>query len=75
MDSEDKKEFSIRDQIAFAIMSQLMQRLQADNIMSYINYGKHGDLIEFDEKRFDRLIRMSYKLADIVRKHRLAAFE
>ena len=72
---DDEKPFDLRDRLAIEVLNGILsnsqnQRLIPD-MLHYIADGKYEEANE----RVEKVIRACYRVADMIRKVRLSAFE
>lgn len=77
--------FNLRDRIAIEVLNGIISGSGKDSsirsdVISYLNYESEDKRIQEDQQelakdRIEKLIRGCYKVADIMRKVRLSAFE
>ena len=86
---DDERPFDLRDRIAIEVLNGIIANSKDNNettkdLLFYITYdcdtvgddGKEAKRQkEYAAKRFERLIRGCYRVADIMRKVRLSTFE
>lgn len=75
----DEDDIKFRDQCAREIMHSLLSRKDSDStvngLLENIDNPKNKDYVDYCLKRMDLYARVSYKIADIMRKARLATFK
>ena len=82
---DDEKPMDLRDKLAIEIFNGVLSHSQKDtsylipDIIYYINYDGYGPeadrLQDAATERIENMVRACYKVADIMRKVRLSAFE
>ena len=75
---DDEKPLDLRDKLAMEVLNGLLSsgKDQSDVFMSNITYYLHNpDYEKGTSLEIEKTIRSCYKVADIIRKVRLTAFE
>jgi hypothetical protein len=84
---DDERPFDLRDKLAIEILNGVLSHSKSDtgniisNVVHYISYDSESDgqdkrrIEEVAAKQIERTIRACYKVADIMRRVRLSAFE
>jgi len=76
---DDEKDIRFRDECAMRFMEALLARKESATMLNTIieNYHKpeYQNDIDYYYSKAERLAHISYKLADIMRKARLASFK
>ena len=82
---DEEKPMDLRDKLAIEILNGILSHSKNENngiisdIVFYVNYdcvGPEADrLKEVHTQKVERVVRACYKVADIMRKVRLSAFE
>lgn len=75
----DDKPLELRDQLAINILNGILSREKdggdVSNIMEYILLEKDHKMRHYGVNSAEKMVRISYAIADVMRKVRLTAFE